>query len=55
MLPKPYQALSFSIKSGSSKANGWEPKSCMGQVFNFKFGHFVMYASAWLIQKYALA
>jgi len=30
-------------------------KSCLGRVFNFKFGHFVMHASARLIQKYALA
>ncbi len=25
---------------GSAKANGREPKSCLGQVFNFKFGCF---------------
>ena len=27
-------------KAGSSKANGREPKTCFGQVFNFKFGCF---------------
>jgi hypothetical protein len=25
---------------GSAKANGREPKSCLGRVFNFKFGCF---------------
>jgi hypothetical protein len=29
---------------GSSKASGREPKSCPCQVFNFKFGCFVMSA-----------
>ena len=40
---------------GSAKANGREPKSCLGQVFNFKLGHFVMYAMVLYIQKHALA
>jgi hypothetical protein len=26
--------------AGSTKANGREPKSCLGQVFNFKLGRF---------------
>jgi hypothetical protein len=30
--------------SGSAKANGREPKSCLGWVFNFKLGYFVMHA-----------
>ncbi len=34
----------------SAKANGREPKSCLGRIFNFKLGHFVMYAIAWHIQ-----
>ncbi len=30
---------------GSAKANGREPKSCLGQVINFKLGrHSIMYA-----------
>jgi hypothetical protein len=29
---------------GSTKANGREPKSCLGQVFNFKLDCFVTYA-----------
>jgi len=33
-------------KAGSAKANGREPKSCLGRVFNFKVGHFVMHALA---------
>jgi hypothetical protein len=40
---------------GSAKDNGKDPKSCMGQVFNFKLGHFVMYAMVLYIQKHALA
>jgi len=40
---------------GSTKANGREPKSCLGRVFNSKLGHFAMYAIAWHIQKHALA
>ncbi len=31
---------------GSAKANGREPKSCLGQVFNFKLDRFVMHAIA---------
>jgi hypothetical protein len=27
---------------GSMKANGREPKSCFGRVFNFKLTHFVL-------------
>jgi hypothetical protein len=42
-------------KPGSAKANGKEPKSCLGRVFNFKLGPFVMYVIAWHIQKHALA
>ncbi len=30
--------------AGSVKANGSEPKSCLGRVFNFKLDCFVMYA-----------
>jgi hypothetical protein len=41
-------------ESGSAKANGREPKSCLGRVFNFKLGPLVMYAIAWHIQKHAL-
>ncbi len=29
------------IAMGSAKANGREPKSCLGRVFNFKLGPFV--------------
>ncbi len=36
--------------TGSVKANGSEPKSCLGRVFNFKLGHFVMCTKAWPIQ-----
>jgi hypothetical protein len=43
------------INLGSAKGNGREPKSCLGRVFNFKLGPFVMYAMAWHIQKHALA
>ncbi len=28
------------IKTGSSKANGRKPRSCLGRVFNFKLGCF---------------
>ncbi len=38
------------VGSGSAKANGREPKSCLCQVFNFKLGCFVMYATARHIQ-----
>jgi hypothetical protein len=44
-----------STLAGSAKANGREPKSCLGRVFNFESGHFAMYAIAWHIQKQALA
>ncbi len=38
-------------KSGSGvKDNGREPKSCLGQVFNFKLGCLVMCTIAWPIQ-----
>ncbi len=36
--------------NGSAKANGREPKSCLGRVFNFKFGCFVMCTVACPIQ-----
>ncbi len=38
--------------AGSAKANGREMKmkSCLGQVFNFKLGCFVMCTIAWPIQ-----
>ena len=45
----------YFVRAGSAKANGREPKSCLARVFNFKLGHFVMYAIAWHIQKHALA
>ncbi len=32
---------------GSMKANGREPKSCLGRVFNFKLGCFVKCTTAW--------
>ncbi len=35
---------------GSAKANGREPKSCLGRVFNFKLGCFVMCVIAWPTQ-----
>ncbi len=38
------------VKLGSSEANRREPKSCLGWVFNFKLGCFVMYAIPWDIQ-----
>ena len=28
------------LKAGSAKANGREPKTCLGQVLNFKLGSF---------------
>ena len=31
-------------------SNGREPKSCLGQVFNFKLGCFVMCTIAWSTQ-----
>ncbi len=40
-----------SASGQSMKANGREPISCLGQVFNFKLDHFVMYAIARHIQK----
>ncbi len=45
----------LAVEMGSVKANGREPKSCLGRIFNFKLGHFVMYAIAWHIHKHALA
>jgi hypothetical protein len=39
-------ALVLDLQLGSAKANGREPKMCMGRVFNFKLGSFVMYAIA---------
>ncbi len=27
-------------KAGSAEANGREPKTCLGRVFNYKVGHF---------------
>ncbi len=38
------------IGSGSTKAKWREPKSCLGRVFNFELGCFVMYAIARHIQ-----
>jgi len=29
------------MKTRSVKANGWKPKSCLGQVFNLKMGCFL--------------
>jgi hypothetical protein len=37
-------------QTGSAKAIGREPKSCLGQVFNFKLGCFVRCTIAWPIQ-----
>jgi hypothetical protein len=34
-------------KSGRSKANRREPKSCLRQVFNFKLGRFVVSVTVW--------
>jgi hypothetical protein len=36
--------LNFKILAESAKANGREPKSCLGQVLKFKLGCFIMYA-----------
>jgi hypothetical protein len=36
--------------TGSKKANGREPESCLGQGFNFKLDHFVMHAIARYMQ-----
>jgi hypothetical protein len=36
--------------SGRAKANGREPKSCLGRVFNFKLGCFDMWSIAWYRQ-----
>jgi hypothetical protein len=41
------------IKAGSVKANGREPISCLGRVFIFKLGCFVMCTIAWPIQVWA--
>jgi hypothetical protein len=41
-------------QSGGAKDNGREP-NCLGRVFNFTLGPFVMYMIAWHIQKHALA
>jgi hypothetical protein len=38
------------VDVGSAKANGREPKSCLGRVFNFKLGCFVICTIAWPIQ-----
>ncbi len=35
---------------GSAKANGREPKNCLGRIFNFNLGCFVMRTIAWPIQ-----
>ncbi len=51
----PLTSLLRQLFSGSAKANGRETKSCLGRVFDFKLGHFVMYATARLIQKHILA
>ncbi len=47
-------ATRYRNNPGRTKANGREPKSCLGRVFNFKLGPFVMYVIAWHIQKHAL-
>ncbi len=31
-------------KTGNSKTNRREPNCCLGQIFNFKLGRFVMHA-----------
>jgi len=46
---------SQTVWAGSAKANGIEPISCLGRVFNFRLGNSVMYAIAWHIQKHVLA
>ncbi len=38
------------VTMGRAKANGREPKSCLGQIFNFKLGHFVIHAIARHVQ-----
>jgi hypothetical protein len=38
------------LKPGSVKANRREPKSCLGWVFNFKLGCFVICTTAWPLQ-----
>ncbi len=45
-----FYSFSKSALLGSTKANGRELKSCLGRVFNFRLGCFVMYATAWHIQ-----
>ncbi len=35
---------------GSTNANARKPKSCLGQVFNFKSGCFVIHTIAWFTQ-----
>ncbi len=50
-----HELKATAVRPGSAKANGREPKSCLGRVFNFKLGPFVMYVIAWHIQKHALA
>jgi hypothetical protein len=42
----------LSTSTGSMKANRREPKSCLGQVLNFKLGCFVMYITPWHIQAF---
>ncbi len=37
------------VTPGSAKANGREPKSGLGHVFNFKLDRFAMRAIAWRI------
>jgi hypothetical protein len=37
------------LEDGNTEANGREPKSCFGRVFNFKLGCFVMCTIAWPI------
>jgi hypothetical protein len=32
--------VSKTIEAGSEKANGREPKTCLGRVFNYKLGCF---------------
>ncbi len=36
--------LNSKVLPERAKANGREPKSCLGQVFKFKLGCFIMYA-----------
>ncbi len=49
-----FRASWETLKAGSANVNGREPKNCLGRVFNFKLGHFVMYAIAWHMLKNAL-